>query len=210
MAGGANPAMVQPIMNPYQRASSANMQAFNTYSNPAAAAANMMNPYNQQVVDATLRDVGNAAMMGQNVLGAQAQAAGAFGGSRHGIAEAEALKGYQQQALDKVGALRQQGYQQSINNAFNAASGLQNVGNQAFGMGNTLADRQMQQGQMQQAAMQNLINAGKQQYAGFTGQPQQNLNALLSTISAQPTLSGESRSFQPGLFNYLQFAAGLA
>lgn len=210
MAGGANPAMVQPVMNPYQRASSANMQAFNTYSNPAAAAANMMNPYNQQVVDATLRDVGNAAMMGQNQLDAQAQAAGAFGGSRHGIAQAEALKGYQQQALDKVGALRQQGYQQSINNAFNAASGLQNVGNQAFGMGNTLADRQMQQGQMQQAAMQNLINAGKQQFTGFVGQPQQNLNALLSTISAQPTLSGESRSFQPGLFNYLQFAAGLA
>ena len=210
MAGGANPAMVQPVMNPYQRASSANMQAFNTYSNPAAAAANMMNPYNQQVVDATLRDVGNAAMMGQNQLDAQAQAAGAYGGSRHGIAQAEALKGYQQQALDQVSRLRQQGYQQSINNAFNAASGLQNVGNQAFGMGNTLADRQMQQGQTQQQAMQNLINAGRQQFAGFVGQPQQNLNALLSTISAQPNLAGESRSFQPGLFNYLQFAAGLA
>jgi hypothetical protein len=210
MAGSANPAMVQPVMNPYQRASSANMQAFNTYSNPAAAAANMMNPYNQQVVDATLRDVGSAAQMGLNQIGAQAQGAGAYGGSRQGIAEAEALKGFNQQALDQVSRLRQQGYQQSINNAFNAASGLQNVGNQAFGMGNTLADRQMQQGQMQQAAMQNLINAGRQQFAGFVGQPQQNLNALLSTISAQPNLAGESRSFQPGLFNYLQFAAGLA
>tara|TARA_Y100001937_G_scaffold101071_1_gene138568 strand:+ start:8258 stop:8890 length:633 start_codon:yes stop_codon:yes gene_type:complete len=210
MAGGANPAMVQPVMNPYQRASSANMQAFNTYSNPAAAAANMMNPYQQQVVDATIRDVGSAAQMGLNQIGAQAQSAGAYGGSRQGIAEAEALKGFNQQALDQVSRLNQQGYQQSINNAFNAAQGLQNVGNQAFGMGNTLVDRQMQQGQMQQAAMQNLINAGKQQFAGFTGQPQQNLNALLSTISAQPNLTGETKSFQPGLFNYLQFAAGLA
>lgn len=210
MAGGANPAMVQPVMNPYQRASSANMQAFNTYSNPAAAAANMMNPYQQQVVDATLRDVGSAAQMGLNQIGAQAQGAGAYGGSRQGIAEAEALKGFNQQALDQVSRLNQQGYQQSINNAFNAASGLQNVGNQAFGMGNTLTDRQMQQGQMQQAAMQNLINAGKQQFAGFAGQPQQNLNTLLSTISAQPNLAGTSTSFQPGLFNYLQFAAGLA
>ena len=210
MAGGANPAMVQPVMNPYQRASSANMQAFNTYSNPAAAAANMMNPYQQQVVDATIRDVGNAAQMGLNQIGAQAQSAGAYGGSRQGIAEAEALKGFNQQALDQVSRLNQQGYQQSINNAFNAAQGLQSVGNQAFGMGNTLVDRQMQQGQMQQAAMQNLINAGKQQFAGFTGQPQQNLNALLSTISAQPNLAGETKSFQPGLFNYLQFAAGLA
>jgi len=210
MAGGANPSMVQPVMNPFQRASSANMQAMNTYSNPAAAAANMMNPYQQQVVDATIRDVGNAAQMGLNQIGAQAQSAGAYGGSRQGIAEAEALKGFNQQALDQVSRLNQQGYQQSINNAFNAASGLQNVGNQAFNFGNQLQQNQMQQGAMQQQMMQNLINAGKQQFAGFTGQPQQNLNTLLSTISAQPQLSGQEKSFQPGLFNYLQFAAGLA
>ena len=210
MAGGANPSMVQPVMNPFQRASSANMQAMNTFSNPAAAAANMMNPYQQQVVDATIRDVGNAAQMGLNQIGAQAQSAGAYGGSRQGIAEAEALKGFNQQALDQVSRLNQQGYQQSINNAFNAASGLQNVGNQAFNFGNQLQQNQMQQGAMQQQMMQNLINAGKQQFAGFTGQPQQNLNTLLSTISAQPQLSGQEKSFQPGLFNYLQFAAGLA
>ena len=210
MAGSANPNMVQPIATPMQRASSANMQAFNTYSNPAAAAANMMNPYQQQVVDATLRDVGNAAQMGLNQIGAQAQGAGAYGGSRQGIAEAEALKGFNQQALDQVSRLNQQGYQQSMNNAFNAASGLQNVGNQAFNMGNQLQQNQMAQGAMQQQLMQNLINSGKQQYAGFTGQPQQNLNTMLSTISAQPQLSGQEKSFKPGLFNYLQFAAGLA
>lgn len=210
MAGSANPNMVQPIATPMQRASSANMQAFNTYSNPAAAAANLMNPYQQQVVDATLRDVGNAAQMGLNQIGAQAQGAGAYGGSRQGIAEAEALKGFNQQALDQVSRLNQQGYQQSINNAFNAASGLQNVGNQAFNMGNQLQQNQMAQGAMQQQMMQNLINMGRRQYAGFTGQPQQNLNTMLSTVSAQPQLSGQERSFQPGLFNYLQFAAGLA
>lgn len=210
MAGSANPSMVQPIATPMQRASSANMQAFNTYSNPAAAAANMMNPYNQQVVDTTLRDVGNASAIAMNNLDAQAQQAGAFGGSRHGIAMAELGKGYQQQALDKVGALRQQGYGQAMNNAFNAAQGLQSVGNQAFNMGNTLQQNQMAQGAMQQQMMQNLINMGKKQYAGFTGQPQQNLNTMLSTVSAQPQLSGQERSFQPGLFNYLQFAAGLA
>lgn len=210
MAGSANPNMVQPIATPMQRASSANMQAFNTYSNPAAAAANMMNPYQQQVVDATIRDVGNAAQIGLNQIGAQAQGSGAYGGSRQGIAEAEALKGFNQQALDQVSRLNQQGYQQSINNAFNAASGLQNVGNQAFNMGNTLQQNQMAQGAMQQQMMQNLINMGRRQYAGFTGQPQQNLNTMLSTVSAQPQLSGQERSFQPGLFNYLQFAAGLA
>ena len=77
-------------------------------------------------------------------------------------------------------------------------------------MGNTLQQNQMAQGAMQQQMMQNLINMGRRQYAGFTGQPQQNLNTMLSTVSAQPQLSGQERSFQPGLFNYLQFAAGLA
>ena len=136
------------------------MQALNLF-NPAAAAANMMNPYQQQVVDATIRDVGSAAQMGLNQIGAQAQGAGAFGGSRQAIAEAEALKGFNQQALDQVSRLNQQGYQQSINNAFNAAQGLQNAGNQAFNMGNTLQQNQMMQGAMQQQMMQNLINAGQ-------------------------------------------------
>ena len=47
---------------------------------------NYQNPYESQVVQQTLRDVGSQALNAQNMLGAQATAAGAFGGSRHGIA----------------------------------------------------------------------------------------------------------------------------
>ena len=209
MAGSANPNMVQPTANPFMRASTANQQALNTYSNPGAAAANMMNPYNQQVVDTTLRDVGQASQMAMNNLDAQAQKAGAFGGSRHGIAMAELGKGYQQQALDKIGALRQQGYGQAMNNAFNAASGLQNAGQQAFNMGQAVNTQQMQQGAMQQQMMQNLINATKGQYGGYTGGPGQGLNTLLQTISGQPNMTGQTSQFQPGLFNYLQLGASM-
>lgn len=201
MAGSANPAMT---VNPFQQASAAQSQALSTYSNPAAAAANMMNPYNQQVVDATLRDVGGAAQLGMNQLGAQAQAAGAYGGSRQGVAEAELLKGFNQQALDQVSRLRQQGYNQSMNDAFRSASGLQNAGQQSFGYGQAIQNQQMQQGAMQQQMMQDLINSGKGMFGGFVGQPAQNLNNLIGTISAQPTLSGSTSSFQPGLFNYFQ------
>lgn len=206
MAGAANPAMT---VNPFQQASAAQSQALATYANPSAAAMNMMNPYNQQVVDATLRDVGNAAMMGQNQLDAQAQAAGAFGGSRHGIAQAEALKGFNQQALDQVSRLRQQGYNQSMNDAFRAAQGLQSAGQQSFGYGQSIQNQQMQQGAMQQQMMQDLINSGKGMFSGFVGQPAQNLNNLISTISAQPNLSGTEMSFQPGLFNYFQTLASM-
>ncbi len=206
MAGGANPTMAQPAMNPYQRASGANQMALQTYANPGAAAANMMNPYQQQVVDTTLRDVGSAALIGQNQLDAQAGAAGAFGGSRHGIAQAEALKGYQQQALDKVGALRQQGYNQAMNNAFTAASGLQGAGQQAFDMGMGVQNQQMKQGMMQQAAMQQLIDAAKGQYGGYTGQPNQALNTFAGGLTGVQSVDmGGSQSYMnPGLLNYMQ------
>lgn len=201
MAGSANPAMT---VNPFQQASQAQQGALSTYANPSAAAMNMMNPYNQQVVDATLRDVGSAAQMGLNQIGAQAQGAGAYGGSRQGIAEAEALKGFNQQALDQVSRLRQQGYNQSMNDAFRAAQGLQSAGQQSFGYGQSIQNQQMQQGALQQQMMQDLINSGKGMFSGFVGQPSQNLNNLIGTISATPNLAGSTTSFQPGIFNYFQ------
>jgi len=207
MAGGANPNMVQAAANPYSQAAAAQQGALATYANPAAAAANMMNPYQQQVVNATIRDVGNAAQMGLNQIGSQAQGVGAFGGSRQAIAEAEALKGFNQQALDQVSRLNQQGYNQSMNDAFRAAQGLQSAGQQSFGYGQSIQNQQMQQGALQQALMQNLANAGAKQYQGYTGQPQMALNTLLQTLTGQPDMKGQSTSFQPGLFNYLQTAA---
>ena len=207
MAGGANPAGIAAAANPYQRASAANAQAMGIYSNPAAAAQQMMNPYQQNVVNKTLRDVGGAAQIGLNTLGAQASQAGAFGGSRHGVAMAEAAKGYQQQALDAVGALNQQGYNQAMGSAFQAAQGLQGAGQQAFGYGQSIQQQQLQQGAMQQAAMQALIDAGKGQYAGYTGAPQQGLNSLLSSVYGVQPIQGGTSSMQPGLFNYMQTAA---
>ena len=50
MAGGANPNMVQAAANPYNQAAAAQQSALATYANPSAAAANMMNPYQQQLI----------------------------------------------------------------------------------------------------------------------------------------------------------------
>ena len=209
MAGSANPAMTQAAANPYTQASQAQQGAMATYANPAARAQQMMNPYQQNVVNKTLRDVGGAAMMGMNQLDAQASAAGAFGGSRHGIATAEAAKGYQQQALDAVGALNQQGYNQAMNDAFRSAQGLQSAGQQSFGYGQAIQNQQMQQGAMQQQMMQNLINAGKQQFAGYAGQPQQSLQSLIGAVHGTPAMMGQTSSFNPGLFNYMQLGASM-
>ena len=209
MAGGANPNMIQAAANPYTQASMAQQGALGTYANPAARAQQMMNPYQQSVVDKTLRDVGGAAQIGLNTLDAQASQAGAFGGSRHGIAMAEAAKGYQQQALDKVGALNQQGYNQAMNDAFRAAQGLQSAGQQSFGYGQAIQNQQMQQGAMQQQMMQNLINAGKQQFAGYAGAPLMAQNSLMGVVHGTPAMSGQTSSFNPGLFNYMQLGASM-
>ncbi|MFZ9135963.1 MAG: hypothetical protein ACO208_08580, partial [Candidatus Puniceispirillaceae bacterium] len=104
MAGGANPAMVA---NPYQQASGAQAAAMGRVGqglNDTAASgmATYQNPYENQVVQASLRDVANQAAMGMNNLNAQANQARAFGGSRHGIAMAEAAKGFNQQAMDQA------------------------------------------------------------------------------------------------------------
>ena len=94
MAGGANPQMTampgggQVSANPYTQASGAQQAALartgqGMYQTAAPGMGAYANPYENQVVQASLRDVGGAAQMGLNQLDAQAGAAGAFGGSRH-------------------------------------------------------------------------------------------------------------------------------
>jgi hypothetical protein len=222
MAGGANPEMTQVAANPYQQAAVAQQAAMGRvgqgmYQTAAGGMGAYQNPYEQAVVDKTLRDVGGAAQIGLNTLGAQAQQAKAFGGSRHGIAEAEALKGYQQQAMDKVAALRQQGFntalgasQADLSRQLGAAGQLAGLGQQSFGYGQAIQNQQMAQGALQQALMQDLINAGKQQYAGYAGQPNQAMNTFMTGISGMPQMGGQAESYNPGLFNYLQMAAQAA
>ena len=230
--------------NPYTQASTAQKAALGATAtglgyrpeaiNAVSAAGGMaayQNPYEQAVVDKTLRDVGGAAQMGLNTLDAQASQAGAFGGSRHGVAMAEAAKGYQQQALDKVGALRQQGFntalgasqfdvgnqmaaqQQNVANKLagyqfrqGAANQLANLGQQSFNYGQQIQDRQLQQGAIQRGAMQQLIDRGQQNFQKQYGAPQ-GLQTFLSAVYGAPNMVGQSQSFSPGLFNYMQLGA---
>jgi hypothetical protein len=215
MAGSANPSMVA---NPYQQASGAQAAAMGRVGQglTQTAASGMgaySNPYESQVVQQTLQDVGNQAAMGLNALDAQAGQAGAFGGSRHGIAMAEAAKGFNQQALNQAAQLRQQGFntalgasQADLNRQLGAAGQLAGMGQQSFGYGQAIQQQQLQQGAMQQAAMQAMIDAAKGQFGGAVGAPSQGLATFLSAITGTNpnTTAGTSTGFNPGLFNYLQ------
>ena len=216
------------MSNPYNQASMAQQGAMaRTAAGMGQTAAGGMaayqNPYENQVVQQTLRDVGSAAQMGLNQIGAQAQQARAFGGSRQGIAEAEAMKGYTQQMADAAGRLRAQGFntalgasQADLGRQLGAAGQLAGLGQQSFGYGQQIQDQQMRQGAVQQAAMQQLIDAGRQQYQGYANAPTQKMQLPLQALGMVPystsqttTGGGTQQSFNPGLFNYLQVGASM-
>ena len=230
-AGGATGQQLQPaqqtnMANPYNQAAMAQQASMaRTAAGMGQTAAGGMaayqNPYENQVVQQTLRDVGSAAQMGLNQIGAQAQQARAFGGSRQGIAEAEAMKGYTQQMTDAAGRLRAQGFntalgasQADLGRQLGAAGQLAGMGQQSFGYGQQIQNMQMQQGAMQQAAMQQLIDQARQQYQGYANAPTQKMQLPLQALGMVPystssttTGGAQTTSMNPGLFNYLQVGA---
>lgn len=204
MAGGSNPQNVASPVGANVSQTSANL------FNQAAAGPNIgqfMNPYTSMVTGNALQDLNRQRQMATNDIGAAATRAGAFGGSRHGVAEALTNQGFAQQGANMFGNLQQQGF----NTALNAAQNQQNIqsglAGQGFGFGQAIQNQQWQQGEAARALSQQLIDAAKGQYSGFTGSPTNALAALLSGISgANMGQQTSTTTSKPGLFN---IAAGL-
>ena len=135
------------------------------YSGPTAYQS-FMSPYQQQVIDTTLAEFDTQTAMGVPQLAANAIQAGAFGGGREGVAQAQyASDAAQKRALlqaqllgqgfTQANQLANQGFEQQRNLASLqpslAASGVQQLG--AAGTGNlayqqALLDAQQQQSQL--------------------------------------------------------------
>lgn len=204
MAGGSNPQNVaQP--NVFNQAAG----AFNT----ALQGPNInqfMNPFTQQVTNRAMADIGTAQQMAQNQLGAQAQAARAFGGSRHGVAEAQTNAGFIKQLADTSANLNMQGFNTALGAAQNQQQMMSQLAGQGFGFGQQLNSQQMQQGGLQQGLQQMLIDAAKAQFAGFAGAPQQALSLPLAAVgAANMGQSTQTATRTPGLFDYLTLGASL-
>ena len=207
--------------NPYQQASMAQMGALlGTAGAGTIGGANLaqyQNPYTQQVINANQADILRGAQMGLNQLGAQASAAGAFGGSRHGIAMSELGRGAAQLMGQQSAQLRQQGFmnaqqmaQQDIQNRMSQAAQLANLGQQSFGYGQTINQGLAAQGQQQQALQQALIDAAKAQYQGYQGQPAASLGYASAALGATPIATQNQQTRQLGLMDYLTAAGSLA
>jgi hypothetical protein len=224
LMGGGYPQ--QPIAQPqapniYQQSAGAYTQAVGKAATPTAMGdvSQYYNPYESQVVDTTLADIERSRLMAQNQLGAQATQAGAYGGSRQGIAESETNRAYADQAARTAAQLRQQGYTQAqdialrdVGVGLQQAQQLGSLSNLGFGMGQGIQQQQMQQGLQQQVLNQALIDAARQQYAGYTGAPMGSLQAPLAALGVggdlgQRTLT-ETKS-GGGVLDYITAFAGM-
>ena len=80
-----------------------------------------MNPFTEDVIATTQADIARQGAMQQNQLGASAVGAGAFGGSRQGIAQGEIARNVMDQQARTGAQLRSQGFAQAQNLAQQAA-----------------------------------------------------------------------------------------
>jgi hypothetical protein len=207
MAGAGNPRGVQSPVGGNVSQTSANL------FNQAAAGPNInqfMNPYTSDVIGRTGMDLARQAEMQRNTLGAQATQAGAFGGSRHGVAEGTMMGDYGRAFGDIAAQQRQQGFNTALGAAQNQQGIQSGLAGQGFGFGQQIGQQQFQQGEMQRMLNQSLIDAGRGQYGGFTGAPAASLNLPLAALGAgnmgQQTQTTTSR---PGLMQYLSMGLGL-
>ena len=173
-----------------------------------SAIAQFFNPYEQQVVDQTLADLNRASQM-EGVAGrARAAGAGAFGGSRMAVEEAERSGRLFDASARSAGQLRQQGYTQAAQLAQNAAALQGQIGAGIGSLGATLGNLGTQQAglgeltsQLNQADINNMMTVGgmlqNQQQKELEAQrltdtqnyylPYQNYGYLGDTISSVPT-----------------------
>lgn len=157
-----------------------------------------MNPYTQNVIDTVQADLERQRQMQQNVGGAQASAAGAFGGSRHGVAEALTNEAFARQGAQTAAGLRQAGFDVARQMAGQDIAGryAADVQNQAARIGDINRLMQAQQfniGTGLQGSQQRLGAAG--QLAGIGGQAfgmGQNVLGNLQNVGMQQTAMNQA------------------
>lgn len=176
-----------------------------------------MSPYMQNVVDYQKSQALRDYQIGQPMRRAQAVGAGAFGGSRQAIMEAEAeralgsqLQGIaaqgsqnafqQAQQAQQFGAnLGLQGLQTGLGGlgqAIGAGSALGQLGTQQLGAQQNIIGLQSQMGAQQQALEQNKINQAIQDYATAQQYPYMQLGILNAMLRGLPLQQTTTQTYQ--------------
>jgi len=177
--------------------------------------ADYMNPYTDQVVDTAMQDMERQRQMMMGDIAGSAQAANAFGGSRHGIAESETNQRVAEEMGQVSAQLRDQGFNTALQGFMGDSRLMQSgdIANQAAG----LDANQQQQGAAQllaglsgverdqafgdsqmmvdlgaekQGMAQSELDLAYQQFTEEQDHPLRQLETLMSAYGISPQISG--------------------
>ena len=167
--------------------------------NPASAQ-NFMDPYRQQVIDETMKQINRQGQIAQQGLSAQAVRSGAFGGEREGVQRAEMQRNLMDQKASTIANLLSQGFSQSqaqAMQAFEQQQGRQMQAGQGIGqLGAQQAQVAAQQAGLGQNAAQQLMAAGQGQVAASAQQA--GLQQQAAQLAAQQAGLGVQAGTQVG------------
>jgi hypothetical protein len=192
------------------------------FANPGTIAEGMgayRNPWENEVVARTADAIQRQTAMQQGQIGAMATGAGAFGGSRHGIVEAQTNAAAQRSIGDLSAQLRSQGFNTAaalagsdLDRRLTGAGGLLGtagslgaLGGQQFGMGQQVQANQRLDGLQLQAMNQQLLDDARAMFEQYVNQPQ-NLLALRTAAAGGSPLNAatsQTTTQKPGLLNFL-------
>ena len=184
----------QPFMQQAQQAL-AQSGAFNQ----PGAAQQFMNPFEDAVVQQSMQDIARAGMQQQNQLSAQAAGAGAFGGSRQGIAQQELNRNLLDQQARTAAQLRatgfgqaQQAAQQASQLAGQQAAQFSALGGQAQQQAGQDINTLLGLGSLQQQSAQAALDVARQNALGQQALPFQQIGFMSDIFRGVPSLQQTS------------------
>ena len=172
-------------------------------------------PFTQQVIDTSLSDLDRARQMAVGRDQDRAISAGAFGGSRSGVLEAETNRAFAEQAARTAANLREQGFRQALGAAeSDLARSMADRRFQAGLLGNVQAEQARRLGLLsgigaqQQALQQRALDVPFQEFQRALAFGPQQLG-LLSAAAGNPFFTGSSSQYQPSQLEGINAALGI-
>ena len=184
-------------------------------------------PYQQQVIDATMQDIQRQADIARGSAQDRAIRAGAFGGSRSAILEAESQRPFAEVMARTSAEQRERGYGQALRAAESDIARQQQMAQfapelelrarqQQAGLLGGLQTSQLQGlgllggiGQQQQALQQQAIGTQRGEFERALAYPQQQLESLRRSIAGMTPATTTFESTTPGTYERAQAGIGL-
>ena len=177
-----------------------------------------MDPYQQSVIDTTMSELNRQNDIAQQGRNANAVAAGAFGGSRQGVAEAEAGRNLADVKARTLAQLNSQNFGQASNTFQNqqqiqgqAGQALGSLGGQQFGAQQNALSQMMNGGQ----GLSSIYGGAAGQQAGLAGQQASGLGDLarqqlgLGSFNREQSMADINNLFNMGQAQQQQQQAGM-